>query len=679
MSGRPSLDKSETSTDEHVLPNIPVINAVAEQSVRPEEALAELRDHVAQIETDNDEAESKHHEEVQGYLERIDALQAKLQYLAQEAAKTAKQAATDAADNSLEKKLAAKDEQIALLLEEGTKLSKAEVTQAATIRRMRLKMNEDSKAQAEARRVLQRAEVASSGLQDRIAQVEAERKDALSKLTRMARLEKELGDARRERGTKDATIHDLQSQLAAAKKQADEDTRIAAEKALEQERKVSQSLRDDLANLKIEQTLRDDRAKQQLKDAQDGMQHERERLSGVQMGLRNEIAMLETRLEVVRERSEEASSGTTSDSHAKLMRQVETLQSQYAVASENWQILESSLQSRLAGLERERDEASQAEADARKKARENGSTARRLQEQLDGVNQRCQVLEHELADQKRLSERLETRAIEAEKVVSDERQKNQDDRIAWDTKLQARIDEEKAKWQSQSPKATNMAPSLLTMGSLREPGYRKKSGIDLPGLGSRRLPSRQTSDFGFTAFERPGGQRTSTFTSQNSTAESPNGAESGVSTPGFDANNNLESPSIHTVDQDDASPHRTMNEMLSVATTSAGPSVQLVERMSAAVRRLESEKAASKDELARLSSQRDDARTEVVNLMREVEEKRSLEAKVDKLEKNLSETSQRYATTLEMLGEKSERVEELQADVDDLKKIYRELIESTLK
>jgi predicted RNase H-like nuclease (RuvC/YqgF family) len=140
-------------------------------------------------------------------------------------------------------------------------------------------------------------------------------------------------------------------------------------------------------------------------------------------------------------------------------------------------------------------------------------------------------------------------------------------------------------------------------------------------------------------------------------------------------------PSIHTVDYDEpfesvSSPHRTINDMISVSTAGAGPSVQLVERMSAAVRRLESEKATSKEELARLSAQRDEAREEVVSLMREVEEKKNLDQKVDTLEKDLKAMEQRYETTLEMLGEKTEKVEELEGDVTDLKKIYRELVQT---
>ena len=72
----------------------------------------------------------------------------------------------------------------------------------------------------------------------------------------------------------------------------------------------------------------------------------------------------------MRIRAEEASSGVTGDSQAKLLRQVETLQTQYSIASENWQGIESTLLARITNLEKERDEALQRESDMRKKARE---------------------------------------------------------------------------------------------------------------------------------------------------------------------------------------------------------------------------------------------------------------------------------------------------------------------
>lgn len=128
-----------------------------------------------------------------------------------------------------------------------------------------------------------------------------------------------------------------------------------------------------------------------------------------------------------------------------------------------------------------------------------------------------------------------------------------------------------------------------------------------------------------------------------------------------------------------SSPHQVMQDMLSVSTVAAGPSVQLVERMSAAIRRLESEKVAAKEELGRISKQRDEARAEIVALMREVEGGKTALKRVTDLEAEVAQVNARYETTLEMLGEKSEMVEELRADVEDVKAMYRDLIERTVK
>lgn len=125
-----------------------------------------------------------------------------------------------------------------------------------------------------------------------------------------------------------------------------------------------------------------------------------------------------------------------------------------------------------------------------------------------------------------------------------------------------------------------------------------------------------------------------------------------------------------------ATSNRGVNDIISTSTVGAGPSVQLVERMSANVRRLESEKAVSKDEIARLTTQRDEARQEVVSLMREVEQKRHVDERLKKLEQEHRSLIERHQTTLELLGEKSELVEELKADVADVKQMYRELVDT---
>ena len=82
------------------------------------------------------------------------------------------------------------------------------------------------------------------------------------------------------------------------------------------------------------------------------------------------MQILESRLEVQRVRAEEASSGDLSEGQVKLLRQIEILQTQYSVATENWRGIEGSLLSRIANLEAERNEVTTKEVELRRKLRE---------------------------------------------------------------------------------------------------------------------------------------------------------------------------------------------------------------------------------------------------------------------------------------------------------------------
>ena len=389
------------------------------------------------------------------------------------------------------------------------------------------------------------------------------------------------------------------------------------------------------------------------------------------------------------------SSSASGDSQAKLLRQTETLQTQYALASENWHGIESTLTSRVAALEKERDETVKRESDIRRKARDINSKARRLEDELETINDRARTVEQDLAEQQAQSQKLQVRLTQAETAAQDARAEIKREKNVWEVELKQRIEEEKIKWrlELQTNNAMPPDPNYLRAESPSAPGssMRKHSNPDIPGLHARRNVSRAVSTELTLSpmdrmLDRPPNRRTSTQPIRI--------PETGMGTPSrqdsipsslsqLNGANVSQTPSIHAFDHDEAfdntsSPHRTINDMISVSTVGAGPSVQLVERMSAAVRRLESEKATSKEEMARLAAQRDEAREEVVALMREVEEKRISDEKVAKMEKELREMNERYQTTLEMLGEKSERVEELTIDVLDLKKIYRDLVERTM-
>ena len=303
---------------------------------------------------------------------------------------------------------------------------------------------------------------------------------------------------------------------------------------------------------------------------------------------------------------------------------------------------------------------------------------RHLEEKLEQATNTTQQLELELAKQtsqvKSITGMLENAQAEVVKAEID----LQSERDSWQTRLEERLDVERREltmqtldipyphMRTESPPITSRKKSTIVDRS--SPHDRRHQAVAGLGLIGTPTPS----------VERPTSRRSSAqpaqfFSLQNPQLSIPTGAS--------------ETPPINPENQDDffdgvvtsATPERTINDMISVSTAAAGPSLQLVERMSATVRRLESEKAAAKDEFDRLTVQRDQTRDQVVALMRESEERHALRMNLAELERQVSETNRRYQTTLEMLGEKTERVEELEADIADVKQMYRDLVESTTR
>lgn len=365
------------------------------------------------------------------------------------------------------------------------------------------------------------------------------------------------------------------------------------------------------------------------------------------------------------------------------------MQTQYALASENWQGIESTLTSRVAALEKERDDVAKRESDIRRKAREVNSKARKLEDELESVNDRARSLEQDLLDQKQAVQEVQARANQAETSLQDSRDHFEREKRAWDVDLLQKLEDEKTKWKLEySASQGHPTPTESTFLRADSPGrsFRKQSTPDLLGLHARRSVGRNTSDMTLplSDTERPRSSRQSTTPLRTPGFGTPQRNDSTPSISLHNGHTTSQAPSIHGIHDEPesydaaSSAHRTIPDLIS-SSTHTGPSVQLVERMSAAVRRLESEKAASKEELARLQAQRDEAREEVVSMMREVEQKRKLEETTTKLQADLDQMNERYETTLEMLGEKSEQVEELKNDVQDLKNIYRDLVEKTLK
>ncbi|KAL8781910.1 MAG: hypothetical protein Q9194_000103 [Teloschistes cf. exilis] len=645
---RPSLDLPRPSIE--VRSPSKANGVILERAVK---ASSDYDKNIKQMQSDYEAAELRRQEEVHTYLERIDALQSKLQYLTKEAAKMAKNAKEEASPGSIEDRMAVKDEKIALLMEEGHKLSQTEMKHMSIIKKLRAKSLEDDKRTAEMKRVSEKHEQAAQNALDRAKRAEETEKRASEKVRGLPKLMRDLETLKAEHDAQDSLIQDLQAQLSVATSAARQAEEKMQAEALQSERKRTADLREELSKTNVDREVAERQYQMELRDLRETSERDKERARIAEIERQGEQSILESRLEAYLARAEEASAGSGGHVQAKLLRQIETLQNQYSLASENWQGIESSLLARAAGLEKERDELAMREADARRKVRENNVISRRAEEELERTTARTQDLDHETSQQRLQLASLREKLAKAEAEI-----------VAARKELTAQREYLEAK-QAQSSEGNTIYQ--------QDDSYRNTPEI-------QRHPCHTESPVTSSRNRK----------ASNADKASPHNSRrlQGLAITGASTDRPLsQTPSIQIDHQDDffdevgtpATPERTINDMISVSTAGAGPSVQLVERMSAAVRRLESEKAAHKDELARLSTQRDEAREQIVGLMKEAEEKRAAESRARKLAQEVTDLNARYLTTLEMLGEKSEKVDELKADVADLKEMYKELVDRTMK
>lgn len=323
-----------------------------------------------QLRTEHEAAELRWQEELHDYVERLDALQSKLQYLTREAAESAKQAVSGAGSGSLEKKISEKDLQIALLMEEGQKLSKTELKHMTTIKKLRSQTVATEKSMAEMKARADKAERDLANSQEKLKRAEAAEKRISEKSNQLTKVERDFDALSADRNTLSITISDLNAQLTRVTARAEAAETKAQNDTSEQEKRQIIELKDDLTSAKVEREISEEKLRREIRDLKEGVEREKERGRIQEIELRGEQSVLESKLETMRVRAEEVSSGATGDAQAKLLRQIETLQTQYSVASENWQGIEGSLLSRLANVEKERDDIAKREGDLRKKTRE---------------------------------------------------------------------------------------------------------------------------------------------------------------------------------------------------------------------------------------------------------------------------------------------------------------------
>lgn len=272
---RPSID---TST-----PSEPALPSTQDPDV--------LATELSSLQEVHEETMRSHRDEMNSYLERIDALQSKLTYLSQQLVASAKTASGEANGTPQDKKLAEKDAQIAALMDEGQKLSKAEMKHMTTIKQLRARGQEQNKELTTLKQRLAKAEKSITEQSERAKRAEAKEKAAQDKLKIVDKIEKDINTIRAEREEANLTITELRRQLTEALTRAEDAEKRVKAGALEAEKRVTSSLQEDLDNLRIEKKLAEDRAKKEIQAAQEQAKSQQEKANVAEMELRGEIAV----------------------------------------------------------------------------------------------------------------------------------------------------------------------------------------------------------------------------------------------------------------------------------------------------------------------------------------------------------------------------------------------------
>ncbi|KAF7549335.1 hypothetical protein G7046_g8381 [Stylonectria norvegica] len=649
---------------------------------------------ITQITQDIDMIKTRQHEEIQEYVERIDSLQAKLQYLSKAAADAAKKSASSAPAGSAERKLAEKDEKIALLLEEGRKLSGSEQKYRTTIRKLRTQLTDYDKQVEELKKGKEKATSDIEALRNRMDNNDEKEKQQEEARKASVLLQKEIDVLKKDNAAKDEALRRLAQEAKTNAEQAEIATTEKLNKALAAERQKQTALEDIVASLRAEKDSLADKARLDTLEWKEKLDRAVERSRAVETELKHELRTMESKIEAMRAVAEEASSGSGGEAQVKLLRQIETLQSQYASASDNWQGIEASLLAKVDNVEKERDEAQRRESEMRKKARDSAKRCRGLEEELQDVGPALTAAKQELESYREQLMSLQTQSKSAETALQEARAELEKQQQRSLPNINNRESNQKFAAEAERRQWVDDVAGAISKGQSRPDSpllsvHRTFSsdliGLPVPGR-PRRVPTPGSVP------DSPGdgmffGRRLSSQPPMRPSALSTAGSMLPPTpfSPYEAPSESPYAPSPPVPDRDDgpddgdpSSPRNVAQDMISVSTVGAGPSVQLVERMSAAIRRLEGEKMAAREEMARVCGQRDEARSDMLGLMKDLEAAKTATTKVGVLEKEVDAINSRYQTTLEMLGEKSELVEELRADVQDVKAMYRELVERTV-
>ncbi|KAJ1546245.1 hypothetical protein HK405_007272, partial [Cladochytrium tenue] len=555
----------------------------------------------------------------------------------------------------LTKQLQEKDEKVRLLLEEGEIMSKTELKLNTNLKKLRAKEAETEKDMKELSRKLEVSASEITELKERIGRlndVERRLTDTIKTLNGLneqqakqaVKLENEAAGYREEINQLKSTIERTRADLQDARRMQAEALSAVNSEALEHELKKNEELH------------------RQLEESQ--------RLSNnLETALRRES--LHARLQDADARHEDLSAeARTAD--RPLVRQIESLQNQHAIERRDWEQIENSLTQRLRAAENERNASVENE--------------RSLLEKFNALNNRLSILELQAArerqDNARLAAELESERLQGEsheRLATDltaklELLKSSHARAMEEAKenfqrmLRKQIQEERDQWEERAREERTWSAGAAAGG--RDMGERHRPGSGSASFAALRRLSASSStsaSAGLASARIPSAATAASATADGST-------HSGPSTPTLSA-----APEVgHARGITAPLPPLISDASISSTVLLSGTPAVVIDRLHTAVKQLQGQVGALQAQLSLVTQTRDELADELLKSTTETSNMRNLAARAEASERQLAELNTRYLACLELLGERTEQLQDLRSNAAEARAAYQRQVDDLL-
>ncbi|XP_010417789.1 PREDICTED: golgin candidate 5 [Camelina sativa] len=507
-----------------------------------------------------------------------------------------------------------KDEIINQVMAEGEELSKKQAAQEAQIRKLRAQIRE----------------------------VEEEKKGLITKLqSEENKVESIKRDKTATEKLLQETIEKHQAELTSQKDYYSNALAAAKEAQALAEERTNNEARTELENRLKEAGERESMLVQALEELRQTLSKKEQQAVFREDMFRREIEDLERRYQASERRCEELITQVP-ESTRPLLRQIEAMQETTARRAEAWAAVERTLNARL-------QEAETKAATAEERER---SVNERLSQTLSRIN----VLEAQLsclrAEQGQLSKSLEKERQRA----AENRQEYLAAKEEVDT-LEGRANQLEVELRELRRKHKQELQEVLLHNELIQK--------DLEREKASRLDLERTSRINSSASEQlPIARQNSAFENGGLSRKLSSAGSLGSMEESYFLQASLDSSDKYSEKR--STPEATMSPYYMKSIT---PSAY-----EATLRQKEGELASYMSRLASMESIRDSLAEELVKMTAECEKLRGEADRVPGIKAELEALRQRHAAALELMGERDEELEELRADIVDLKEMYREQV-----